>query len=881
MNKLYHIASIVSLPLLLVVFLSITAGSLVAQDAEFTVTVEDQAEEHPHYNEGYNEKFAIDGSQDPQLTLERGKTYYFIMDEVPDFHPFYLTTDSEGFGADPYEEGVTGNEASGTDTLIIEPTADTPNSLYYQCTNHSYMGTEITITDGSGDQQMAFKANLSGNQSVSPVVTRGSGSIEATLNGDELTVTGSFDQLSSAYTASHIHLAYAGQNGGVEIPLNATVDADGMGGMYEADSNSFTLSADQKQALMDRRFYVNIHTEDHPGGELRGQIQGDAEAYYRGHLSGTEVAPYGVKSQAHGGIVAELNGDSLKVSGSFADMPSAYTASHIHVAVAGQNGGVAHALSPTFSTSDSTAGAYAVSENSFELTAEQKTALENRELYVNLHSENHPASALRGQLVGQSRATFFANLSSSNLSPSFNSDGNGTVILELHGDTLVAHGSFNDLESNFASGVAETGAHMHTAIAGRNGGVGIHLTSNASSDVRAGAFMPSDNTIELTSDQITRLYDRGYYVNIHSESHQGGSVRGQVLGPATAYFRANLSSTHQVQPIQSEGSGAVVAEFKGGALTLTGSFQGLGSAFAADLRQGSHLHAAGIDANGGIEVELSAEVGSNDTSGVYQASSNMFNLSSENVTNLFNGNLYANIHTANHQGGELRGQLRFSPNQYPDTTMITSPSDSAEIALEGSAATEFTAEWDAVSDTDGSQIAYIWQLSTDASFNNTMASMNVGSSTSASVTYGTLDSLLAETGVAVGETTTLSHRVLSSDGSLMSSSEGKAVVVTRGDVIVDIPSDGDQLPEQVELQSNYPNPFNPATNIQFGLPQAQDVTLNVYNALGRKVTTLADKRFSAGRHTVTFNGAGLSSGVYIYRLHTTDRTLTRKMTLIK
>jgi hypothetical protein len=330
--------------------------------------------------------------------------------------------------------------------------------------------------------------------------------------------------------------------------------------MYEADSNKFTLSAEQKQALMDRRFYVNIHTEDHPGGELRGQLQGDADAYYRAHLSGTQVAPYGVKSKAHGGIVAELDGDSLKVSGSFADMPSAYTTSHIHMGVAGQNGGVAHGLSAEFSNSDSTAGVYTVSDNSFKLTAEQKTALENRKLYVNLHSEDHPASALRGQVVAQSRATFVSNLSSSNQSPSYNSDGNGTVILELHQDTLMAHGSFNDLESDFASGVAETGAHLHAAPAGSNGSVDLHLTANASSDMRAGVFMPSDNTFVLTSNQKTRLYGRKYYVNIHSQQHKAGSVRGQVLGPATTYFRANLSGTHEVQPVETMGSGAVVAE---------------------------------------------------------------------------------------------------------------------------------------------------------------------------------------------------------------------------------------------------------------------------------------------------------------------------------
>ncbi len=880
MKYLYHLLRS-SISVFLVFCVSgFVAGNLTAQDTTFTVTVENESEEHPHYQEGYNEKFAINGSQNPQLTLERGKTYYFVMDNVPSFHPFYLTTDSEGLGAGSYDNGVTNNGASGNDTLIFTPPSDAPDDLYYQCTNHSFMGTGMTIT-GQSSQQMVFKANLSGNHVVSPVVTRAHGNVEATLNGDQLTVTGSFDNLSGSYTASHLHMAYAGSNGGVSIPLDATVDVDGAGGAFEADSNSFTLTTEQKTALMERRLYVNIHTTEYPFGELRGQVLRDADAYFRAHLTGSQVAPNGVKSRGHGMVVGEMNGDSLKVSGSFSNMPSVYTMSHIHMAIAGQNGGVAKGLAASLSSSDSTAGVYAVSDNSFQLSTEQQTALNDRKLYVNLHSKDRPVSALRGQLVAQSRATFVANLSSSNQTPAFNSKGNGTVIVELHNDTLIAHGSFNDLESGFASGIAETGAHLHTAPAGRNGGIGVHLTSNASSGVRAGTFMPSDNTVKLSGEQVTRLYNRNYYVNIHTQERQGGSVRGQVLGPATTYFRANLSGTHEVQPVESEGSGAVVAEVKDSTLIVTGSFRGLGSAFAADLRQGSHLHMAGIDANGGIEVELMADVGMNDTAGVYQVDANTYTVGTANLDALYNGEMYANIHSENTLSGELRGQLRFSPNRYPDTTMITSPADSAMVTIEGSSTSEFTAEWDGVSDTDGDQIAYVWQLSTDASFGSPIANMNVGNSTSASLTFGVLDSLLADAGLNVGESTTLHHRVLSSDGSLMSSSESKAVVVTRGDVVVSIPGEGDQLPDEVTLKGNYPNPFNPTTTIQFGLPDAQQVKLNVYNTLGRKVATLANKRYSAGQHTVSFEGAGLSSGIYIYRLETADRILTRKMTLLK
>lgn len=75
-----------------------------------------------------------------------------------------------------------------------------------------------------------------------------------------------------------------------------------------------------------------------------------------------------------------------------------------------------------------------------------------------------------------------------------------------------------------------------------------------------------------------------------------------------------------------------------------------------------------------------------------------------------------------------------------------------------------------------------------------------------------------------------------------------------------------QLPTEFSLSNNYPNPFNPSTKIQFSVPSNAKVALVVYNALGQEVARLADKEFSAGVHSVDFNAAGLSSGVYVYKL---------------
>ena len=89
------------------------------------------------------------------------------------------------------------------------------------------------------------------------------------------------------------------------------------------------------------------------------------------------------------------------------------------------------------------------------------------------------------------------------------------------------------------------------------------------------------------------------------------------------------------------------------------------------------------------------------------------------------------------------------------------------------------------------------------------------------------------------------------------------------------------LPTQFELLQNYPNPFNPSTNIEFELPLQSDVSLIIYDMLGREITTLVNSELEAGTHTYRWEAGNLASGVYIYRLVSRNNVITKKMTLIK
>lgn len=106
------------------------------------------------------------------------------------------------------------------------------------------------------------------------------------------------------------------------------------------------------------------------------------------------------------------------------------------------------------------------------------------------------------------------------------------------------------------------------------------------------------------------------------------------------------------------------------------------------------------------------------------------------------------------------------------------------------------------------------------------------------------------------------------------------------EIITDIKSDGgsaaSEIPGEIKLRQNFPNPFNPTTRVRYELPESARVTLEVFDMAGRKVATLVDGAVQqAGSHTQRFDGSGLSSGIYFTRLEADGNSFVRKMTLIK
>jgi hypothetical protein len=89
------------------------------------------------------------------------------------------------------------------------------------------------------------------------------------------------------------------------------------------------------------------------------------------------------------------------------------------------------------------------------------------------------------------------------------------------------------------------------------------------------------------------------------------------------------------------------------------------------------------------------------------------------------------------------------------------------------------------------------------------------------------------------------------------------------------------MPTASALEQNYPNPFNPVTHINYSVAQTGNVTLKLFDVMGREVATLVNEEKAPGTYTVPFDASSFSSGVYFYRLKAGAYTSTKKLILAK
>lgn len=394
------------------------------------------------------------------------------------------------------------------------------------------------IPDQQDNGEISFTSELAGDNEVPAVATTASGTVTATLQGSQLTVTGSFMGLESdlAFEAfgnagpGHIHLGAADENGPVIFPLEIMTD-NNRDGTFNLTTE---LSNEQIDDFKAGLFYVNLHTTSNPSGELRAQLSADAPSFdpisasFTAALSTVnEVPPVTTESDASGMARAILRGNAVIVSGRFMGLVSNLFdigdagPAHVHVGAVGDTGPVVLVLEVI--SEDRRAGRFGVADT---LPDAGVVAMTENGYYVNIHTEANQPGEIRGQLFLDTEAVNAATtLSGTAEVPPVMTNASGEVRATLDGFNFILEGRFKGLESNLSDAFGAAGpAHLHSGAADENGPVEFPLEVY-SADERSGML-----SLEATFNDFQKsAFLHGLlYVNVHTKKNQGGEIRGQL-----------------------------------------------------------------------------------------------------------------------------------------------------------------------------------------------------------------------------------------------------------------------------------------------------------------------------------------------------------------
>ncbi|MEM9849182.1 MAG: CHRD domain-containing protein, partial [Bacteroidota bacterium] len=512
-----------------------------------------------------------------------------------------------------------------------------------------------------------FDANLLGSNEVPAVNSFGSGHVTIELvSATQIAVSGSFNNLGSDFDASigaHLHIGSVGENGDVVFPLTPQVTADNRSGVFNAADNTFDIDFNQLLAIGERKIYANVHSLNHPGGELRGQfVPAEASAVFRAKLSGSQAVPVQT-SLAEGVAMAEIYGDTLMiVSGSFKDLDSPIVTTNtsnrpgLYAGFAGEDGGFLFPLNLSSAVSGLN-GEIEASNNVFLLDNTQASRLYERGIYVNLASETQSNGALRGQFVPESQIVLHGFMSGTLAVPPSNSVGHGNLVAELNENNLTFSGSFQELDG------LPGRPSLNIGYAGSTGEQIFSFTADEN-NIRA-----TDNSFDLSDEQMEALMARQFYVNLPSSAQSSGELRAQILPEATTYFVGTLSGASQTEAVNTTAYGQVILEYTNGVASLTGSFDGLESDFNINAAGGVHIYNGFAGSNGEIVQRLNVSLNDENRGGVFEATANTFNLEAAATNDLIERGEYVSIVTNDQVNGAIRGQLLPFANAYFTTTL--------------------------------------------------------------------------------------------------------------------------------------------------------------------------------------------------------------------
>lgn len=353
---------------------------------------------------------------------------------------------------------------------------------------------------------VSFVIKADQSQQPSPSGSSATGAGTLALDTQSGALSGSLTMTDITATQAHIHEGFAGSDGGVIIELEI---AENIISVPEGT----VLDTAQMAAMNAGSYYINIHSQGFPSGEIRAQISPDDVDIILTTLSGaSEVPP--VTSSAQGTAFVTINRTTgVIVINAITTGLTTPQSAHLHSAFAGSNGDVSVSLVQ----SDSEVGQF-TSANETVLEASALANLMSGGSYVNVHSAENLSGELRGQVLPDGVSVLSSILSGDQEVPAVASiaTGRGFVTLNENDASLMAIVSTTGVDD-------ATAAHIHEAAAGVNGGIMFPLEQDSSA---AGIW--SAAITGVTDAQVSTLKAAGSYFNVHTPANGGGEIRGQI-----------------------------------------------------------------------------------------------------------------------------------------------------------------------------------------------------------------------------------------------------------------------------------------------------------------------------------------------------------------
>jgi hypothetical protein len=412
--------------------------------------------------------------------------------------------DGDLIGSDssaPYSiDWDTSTIADGAHTLRVDA-VDTDGNVGQS------QGVTVTV-----DNAIDFAVTLSSAFEVPAHETAASGTAEIAVNRATRAVSGSLTVSDMTASAAHIHDAHAGANGPILIGLEQSATDPNV---FDVPANT-VLTEEQFADLQDAGFYLNAHSEQFPGGEVRGQLVPPGWTVIAVSLTGREEVPRN-DDPATGSAALTVETATRRV---FAHLTLAglddATAAHVHRALAGTNGDVVVPLEQ-----DGSAPEHWFADDVVLAQGDFDAAMAG-ELYFNAHDGAHPAGVIRGQIVPEGIEVLFTDMTGNQVVPAVDTTATGLAATTTNLTTrgFVAHVN--------TSGLADpTTGSVNLAIVGTNGDV---LADLAQDDSDPAHWFSAP--ITLDQQQFEAYQAGGTYVIIGSVEHGNGEIRGQITPPS-------------------------------------------------------------------------------------------------------------------------------------------------------------------------------------------------------------------------------------------------------------------------------------------------------------------------------------------------------------